>query len=65
MVRSRHDPLTDALTRLRISLFGGYVTTNDGVSVLLRQHGFVDVRTLPSPPTSLTALVAARRPGVS
>jgi SAM-dependent methyltransferase len=65
MVRSRHDPLTDALTRLRTSLFGGFVTTNENVEALLRQHGFIDVRTLPSRPTSLTAMVAARRSSVS
>jgi SAM-dependent methyltransferase len=65
LVRSRHDPLTAALIRLRTSFFGGFVTTSESVEALLHQHGFADVRTLPSRPTSLTALVAARRPSVS
>jgi hypothetical protein len=42
-------------------MFGGFVTTPDRIEDLLREAGFVDVRTLPSPPNAVAATVAPRR----
>jgi ubiquinone/menaquinone biosynthesis C-methylase UbiE len=53
-----------AVARLRTAMFGGFVTTNESVELLLSRQGFVDVRTLPRSPGSLGAVVAARRPDV-
>ncbi len=61
MMRPVGDPLADALTGLRIAMFGGYNATQNEAETLLRGHGFVDVRTLPAPPNALTCLVAGRR----
>jgi hypothetical protein len=59
--RGSGDPLTASLSRLRVALFGGLVTTVEKVEALLREEGLVEVRALPGPATSLTAIVAARR----
>jgi SAM-dependent methyltransferase len=55
------DPVTAPLVRLRTVLWGGSPMAVDQVETLLRQTGFVGVRTLPSPPGAIVALVAARR----
>jgi 2-polyprenyl-3-methyl-5-hydroxy-6-metoxy-1,4-benzoquinol methylase len=55
------DPVTASLVRLRTVLWGGYVMTPSQVERLLSQTGFVGVRTLPSPPGAIVALIAARR----
>lgn len=62
MMRAGGDALAASLTRLRAALFGGLVTTTEKVEALLREAGFVDVRTLPGAPTALTAMIAARKP---
>lgn len=61
MMRPVGDPLADALTGLRIAMFGGYAATTAEAEALLRDHGFADVQTLPSPPGSLTCMVVGRR----
>jgi SAM-dependent methyltransferase len=55
------DPVTAAVVRLRTVLWGGCVIVPSEVEALLSQTGFVDVRTLPSPPGAIVALIAARR----
>jgi len=64
ILSSRGDTLAMAVARLRTAIFGGFVTTNEDLELLLRRQGFVDVRTLPRSPSSLGAVVAARRPDV-
>jgi SAM-dependent methyltransferase len=59
------DALKTALTRLRAAMFGGTATTAETIEALLTRQGFVDVRTLPRSPSSLTALVAGRRATMS
>ena len=61
MVKAGGDPLAAALARLRAALFGGLVTTTEKVEGLLREEGFANPRTLPAPPTALTAIIAAHR----
>jgi SAM-dependent methyltransferase len=61
---SRDDTLAAAVARLRTAIFGGFVTTNENIELLLGRQGFVDVRTLPRSPNSVGAVVAARRPDV-
>jgi SAM-dependent methyltransferase len=61
MVNPGNDAQAAALGRLRTTLFGGYVTTPPHVEGLLRDTGFVDVRTLPAPPGAVVAMVAGRR----
>ncbi len=58
------DTVAAAVARLRTAMFGGFVTTNESIELLLSRQGFVDVRTLPRSPGSLGAVVAARRPDV-
>jgi SAM-dependent methyltransferase len=60
MKRSQ-DPLAAALAGFRTALFGGFITTPERVALLLREAGFVDVKELPSSPTALAAIFAARR----
>jgi SAM-dependent methyltransferase len=55
------DPVTASLVRLRTVLWGGYLMPPDQVEILLRQTGFIDVQTLPSPPGAIVALVAVLR----
>jgi hypothetical protein len=43
-------------------MFGGYDTTPTEAEALLRAQEFTSVRTLPNPPASLAAMIAARRP---
>jgi len=61
IMRPGSDRLAASLARLRTAMFGGFVTTPEMVEELLREQGLVDVRTLPSPPTALTAMVVGRR----
>ncbi|HMJ11731.1 MAG TPA: class I SAM-dependent methyltransferase [Polyangiaceae bacterium] len=56
------DPLSNALARLRTAMFGGFSSTPEGIEALLAEKGFVDVRTLPRPRTSVSATIAGRRP---
>jgi hypothetical protein len=62
ILRSVNDPLTAALARLRVALFGGYVWPADELAMLLRDHGYAEARTLASSPQAITALVVGRRP---
>lgn len=55
------EPLAAALARLRTQLFGGYLSTADGIEALLREKGFVSVQTLPRPPHAVSATIAGRR----
>jgi ubiquinone/menaquinone biosynthesis C-methylase UbiE len=61
---SSDDTCATAVARLRTAMFGGFVTTNEYIELLLSRQGFVDVRTLPRSPNSLGAVVAARRSDV-
>jgi precorrin-6B methylase 2 len=62
IICSGDDTLAAAVARLRTAMFGGFVTTSETIELLLRRHGFADVRTLPPSPGSRGAVVAARRP---
>jgi hypothetical protein len=62
MFGSCDDTLATAVARLRTAVFGGFVTTNEHIELLLSRQGFVDVHTLPRSPSSVGAVVAARRP---
>jgi hypothetical protein len=62
ILRPVDDPLTAALARLRVALFGGYAWPADELASLLRGEGYAEVRTLASSPQAITALVAGRRP---
>ena len=55
------DAQTAAFWRLRTTMWGGPLWTPSQVEKLARDHGFVDVRTLPAPPGVHVALVAGRR----
>jgi SAM-dependent methyltransferase len=55
------DIVTASLVRLRTVLWGGTLIAPTQVEALLRQTGFADVRTLPSPQGAIVALIAARR----
>lgn len=55
------DPLADSLMRLRVRTFGGGQWTAEKTEALLRETGYADIRTLPTPPGAVAALVAARR----
>jgi SAM-dependent methyltransferase len=57
------DPLSDAVTRLRLAQFGGATGTLADAEQRLRAAGLSEVMTLPSPPTSMVALVAGRLAG--
>ncbi len=54
------DPLTAALARLRAAEWGSVPWSASQIERLLEQNGFVEVRTLPSPPASTVAFVAGR-----
>jgi precorrin-6B methylase 2 len=56
------DTLGTALARLRTARSGGAVLTGEQAEDLLRQSGFVDVRTLPEATWALALLVVGRRP---
>lgn len=60
-MRPSADRLGTALARLRTSMYGGFVTTPEQIEHLLRETGFASVRTLPAPPTALTAMIVGRR----
>jgi hypothetical protein len=53
--------LRASVLRLRVSLWGGSALTFDGARETLQTLGFQSVQTLPSAPTAMTELVAARR----
>jgi len=55
------DPASLAFWRLRTTLFGNGEVSPVGAEAHLRDAGFVDVHTLPSPPGAFLALVAGRR----
>lgn len=61
MAHAGADPVTAALVRLRTVLWGGCLMAPSQVEILLSQTGFIDVRTLASPPGAIVALIAARR----
>jgi hypothetical protein len=55
-------PPMAALARLRVTQWGGPVWSAAEVEKVLRETGFVDVRSLPTPPGSPAALIVGRRP---
>lgn len=55
------DEKTVALWRLHTTMFGGPLWTPTHVEKLLRDHGFGDVRHLPSAPGAFVTFVAGRR----
>jgi ubiquinone/menaquinone biosynthesis C-methylase UbiE len=55
------DERTVALWRLLTTMFGGPLWLPSQVETLARDCGFIDVRTLPSPPGAPVALVVGRR----
>ena len=55
------DERAAAFWRLRTTMFGGPLWLPSQVEKLARDYGFVDVRTLPSPPGAPVALVVGRR----
>ena len=55
------DTVTTSLVRVRTVLWGGCLMAPGQVETLLKGTGFVDVRTLASPPGAIVALIAARR----
>jgi 2-polyprenyl-3-methyl-5-hydroxy-6-metoxy-1,4-benzoquinol methylase len=61
MLRPHAEPLPGALARLRTAMFGGMVAAPETIEALLREQGMTGVRALPSPPTSVTAMVVGRR----
>ena len=61
MAHSANEPMAASLVRLRTALWGGTLMAPTQVETLLRQTGFVDVRTLPSPQGAIVALIAAHR----
>jgi predicted O-methyltransferase YrrM len=50
-----------SMWRLRTCAWGGPLWSTDHVEALLRNHGYADVRTLPSPPGVPVAMVVGRR----
>jgi len=61
MAHSGTDKATASFVRLRTVLWGGTLIAPNQVEAVLKQTGFADVRTLPSPKGAIVALVAARR----
>jgi len=55
------EPTMATVFRLRVALCGGPVWSPGDVERVMREAGFVDVRTLPSPPGTPVAIVVARR----
>jgi SAM-dependent methyltransferase len=55
------DPRAGALWRLRMTLFGDGVPASAAAEILLKDAGFAEVRTLPSPPGTFICVVAAQR----
>jgi SAM-dependent methyltransferase len=56
------DRLSASLTRLRAAEWGSEPWAPSEVAHLLEQSGFEEIRTLPSPPASAAAFLAARAP---
>jgi hypothetical protein len=61
ILRPVEDPLTTALARLRVALFGGYAWPAYELTLALRHEGYADVRALASSPQAITALVVGRK----
>jgi SAM-dependent methyltransferase len=61
MVNPGTDPLVASLARFRTVLAGGGLSDPAHVQVLLKQAGLLDIRTLPSPPNAVVAMIAGRR----
>ena len=59
---SAPDPRVAAVWRVRVTTWGGGLTTTADAEALLKTAGFSEVRTLPTPPGAVAALVAGRRP---
>ena len=57
------EPLPAASMRLRLTLCGGPDWSSEQSESLLRDRGFVEVRTLPTVPGSVVSNVVGRRPG--
>lgn len=62
LVNPAAEPVLTALTRLRIALWSGSTMTPTDVEVYLQKAGFVDIKTLPTPPVAVATMVACRRP---
>ncbi len=56
------DPAMAAVVRLRTTMWGGPLLSTGNAEHLLRDAGFTEVVSLPTPPGSIVALVAGRRP---
>lgn len=54
-------PVDDAVGRFKTVVFGGTALDDDEAAALLREFGFTDVRSAPTPPGA-PALTAGRRP---
>lgn len=54
------DDLRSAVQRLRVAQFGGRPLSQDAAESVLRDQGFVEVRTLPGPPRDFKIVVAGR-----
>jgi 2-polyprenyl-3-methyl-5-hydroxy-6-metoxy-1,4-benzoquinol methylase len=61
MTKPGPDQLATALAQLRTEMFGGFISTPDEAEALLRQQGFIGVRSFPSAVTSTTCLLVGRR----
>jgi hypothetical protein len=57
----QHATLRASVLRLRVSLWGGSALTFEDARGTLQALGFRSIHTLPSSPTAMTGLVAARR----
>jgi hypothetical protein len=62
ILRPVDDPLTTALARLRVALFGGYAWPADELTMALRNKGYADVHTRAPSPQAVNALVVGRKP---
>jgi len=58
------DRLASALLRLRVAMFGGFITRPEETEALLSQQGFADVQRMPGPMHAIAVMIAARKPGV-
>jgi hypothetical protein len=56
------DPTNAAFWRLRGTMWGGPLLSPPTAETLAKNAGFVDVRTLPTPPNVPVGLVVGRRP---
>jgi hypothetical protein len=58
---SSPEPQIAAVWRVRVTTWGGGLTTTADAENLLETAGFAEVRTLPTPSGAVAALVAGRR----